>query len=57
MASASECVKLWDVASKQVVATLKEVPDTLAFSPDGKILATATSRGGDIKLWSLERGK
>jgi WD40 repeat protein len=49
-------VKLWDVGSKKLLTTLKEAADTLAFSPDGKILATAF-RGEDIHLWSLERGK
>ena len=37
--------------------TLRGYSGGLAFSPDGKLLATAAANGGTIKLWNLERGK
>ena len=33
-------VQLWDVASGQLKATLKDAAGPLAFSPDGETLAT-----------------
>ena len=47
-------VKLWDMASGRVKATLKGFPSpptSLAFAPDGKTLATFCL--GEIKLWDI----
>jgi hypothetical protein len=49
----SGVVKLWDLAAGRVlhetVAHVME-PDSLAFSPDGRLLATGGADGG-VKLW------
>jgi WD40 repeat protein len=66
-------VKFWDVASGQLVRTLVSPPVTgitiqivsLAFSPDGRLLATGEVRIDDahreyygvVKLWNLESGR
>ena len=61
LASASDdsTVKVWDLATKKELVSLKD-PDGggmrgLAFAPDRKTIATA---GGDkiIRLWDVERG-
>ncbi len=52
-------IVLWDVATGKDAVRLKGQGSVVAvaFSPDGKLLATGESRGGNIKLWSLDRGK
>jgi RNA polymerase sigma factor (sigma-70 family) len=61
-------VRLWDAAAGKSTVTLKGSPwplFSLAFSPDGKLLATATGGwhdkkgrdGGDLRLWSTDTGK
>ena len=52
-------VILWDVASRNSLHLLsghKEQPDFLAFSHDGKSLASA-SVDGVVKLWRVDTGK
>ena len=58
-ATAGETVRLWDAATGDELLDLKpsdRVRDThaVAFSPDGKILSSAT--GKTIHLWHLETG-
>jgi WD40 repeat protein len=51
-------VKLWDMATRQEIASLKGHTYgvySLAFSPDGKILASG-SRDGTVKLWDVATG-
>lgn len=51
-------VVLWDVSSGEVVRTfpLTDNAIRLAFSPDGKILATSGGYENEIQLWDVERG-
>jgi WD40 repeat protein len=63
VASATNKVKLWNVATGQEVAAFAGFNGyvfSLSFSPDGKILATGgevhglgRSLGGEIKLWDI----
>jgi len=46
-------VQIWNYTNGQMVAELPESGNRAAFSPDGKILATANSRGV-VKLWNLD---
>src|SRR5262249_54570888 len=51
-------IKLWDTASGQVVHTLgghRELCN-VAFSPDGKRLATTGGEDATIKVWDVARG-
>jgi WD40 repeat protein len=53
-------VHLWDVAARQRRYTLEgqSAPtSTLAFSADSKLLASASSQGGDVWLWTVETGE
>src|SRR5205085_863546 len=45
-------VRLWDVASGRLKATLKDAGYTAAFSTDGKALATRDS-SGRLHLWDV----
>jgi WD40 repeat protein len=52
--------KLFDVATGTDKMTFREHKDTiisLAFSPDGKTLATGDDFGGPIRLWTIATGK
>ena len=46
-------VQIWNYTNGQMVAELPESGNRAAFSPDGKILATANWRGW-VKLWNLD---
>jgi WD40 repeat protein len=57
-------VRLWDVAEGKVIRTIQAPKDTgftsLAWSPDGKTLATGTNRSGKenpIVLWNVADGQ
>lgn len=52
-------VKLWDLPSGRAWATIKGLqcpPSSLAFTPDGKTLATVGHRG-ELKLWDMPVSK
>ena len=49
-----DTVKLWDVATREVIASLQmpsHLDVSVAFSPDGSVLAS--SSGGEILLWDV----
>ena len=53
--SIDKTLKLWDVASRQLLATLEGHSDSVwavAFSPDGKTLASG-STDKTLKLWDV----
>lgn len=61
IASASSYqIKLWNINTGKEIRSLKENPsviiNSIAFSPDGKILAAGKS-DKSIKLWDIEQGK
>jgi WD40 repeat protein len=58
-------VKLWDIATRQLLRTLRghTLPiERVAFSPDGKLLATVSGdfqkqkTPGEVKLWDVASG-
>ncbi len=53
-------VMVWDLAAGQVVRRLSIVGSSvpaLAFSPDGRRLATSGNRGSTTQLWNLDNGE
>src|SRR5262249_22766159 len=48
-------VTLWDVSTGQAKRTLMGVARRVAFSPDGKVLATGGGR--TIRLWEMATGE
>jgi WD40 repeat protein len=55
-----DVVKLWDAKTGNNISTIKEPMYTivaLAFSPDGKIIATGTQQNSIIKIWDVSTGK
>jgi WD40 repeat protein len=52
-------IKVWDAATGKDLLTIPD-PDgfhALALSPDGKVLAAASSGRGPVKIWDAETGK
>jgi len=59
---ADKTLKLWNVATgKQIriieMPTPAHVPDSVAFSPDGKQILSGSSVDSTIKLWNAAKGK
>jgi WD40 repeat protein/serine/threonine protein kinase len=53
-------MEIWDLASRKPVVTVKELPATLrpaSFSPDGKRVASCTSRPGAVIVYDAETGR
>ena len=56
----NNAVKLWDVTTGKNTATLEGhmwPVSSVAFSPDGKALASLSQSGGQINLWDVTSGK
>ena len=64
----SGVIKLYDVETGQLINTLAATQRTklsestkrissIAFSPDGQLLASGSANGGIIKLWDVETGR
>ena len=50
-------VNLWDIATGKLLRTISEGNGEIAFSSDGKILASRNNDGHTIKLWETTTGK
>ena len=56
-ASDDETVRLWDVASGQLVRTLEgHTVTSVAFAPDGRLLASG-SLDDTVRLWGVQSGR
>ena len=58
--SADQTVRLWDVGTRQTQKTLRGHTDwvnSVAFSPDGQILAASGSEDDTIRLWNVATGE
>lgn len=55
LASGGNYLKLWDVTTGQLLATLADNTHhpEVAFSPDSKMLASAGYRSGTVRLWDV----
>jgi hypothetical protein len=55
-----KAIRLWDLTSPQEPVTLQGDAgriDSLAYSPDGKLLGSADGEGHELKVWDLATGK
>jgi WD40 repeat protein len=50
-------IRLWDVASGLELKSIPDLARSVAFSPDGHVLASGTSGGNDIKLWDVSSSR
>jgi WD40 repeat protein len=55
-AAADNTVRLWDLQTKKTVRVLTDCGGEIAFSPDGKILATGAKQTGTVKLFEVDTG-
>lgn len=53
LATASDKVRLWDVASRKGVATFGSASRCVAFRPDGMTLAVVERGGKVVQLWAV----
>jgi WD40 repeat protein len=56
-AEGNRTVKVWDATTGQKLHTLPEAGTYLAFSPDGRRLATGSLLQGTIKIWDIATGR
>jgi RNA polymerase sigma factor (sigma-70 family) len=52
-----KCVRVWDVATGKQIRELEGEADRLAFSPDGRTLATVGAWEPTIHLWEVATGQ
>ena len=55
-------INLYDVETGRILNTLAATPpveriSSIAFSPDGQMLASGSARDGTVKLWDVETGQ
>lgn len=57
----SGCIQLWDMATRRLsTLTLGEsdfLPNTVAFSPNGKTLAVGSAGSDSVTLWNMATGR
>ena len=56
-ASRDDTIITWDALSGQLLNTIEEGGNRVAWSPDGTLLAAGHSGQGDISLWDSESGQ
>lgn len=54
--SLQPAVKVWEVSTGKELYTLRERASWIAFSPNGKWLATCSFEDGTVKLWEASSG-
>ena len=55
-------INLYDIKTGQILNTLTAAPpseriSSIAFSPDGRMLASSSGRDGTVELWDVETGQ
>lgn len=55
--STDHTVRLWNVRTRETVRVLPDCYSEIAFSPDGKTLATNTSEPGVVMLFKVDTGE
>ena len=50
-------MKVWDAQTGQELLTLKDTYGSVAFSPDGKRLASSSVDGRTVKVWDAQTGQ